>query len=447
VCFDNKEQIFMFGISNIRNRSTWFTSVFILAVSHAFLASCSNGTWESVKLEVAEGYQSAAAYYMPSRSPAAVEPAEDLVSEPDYRGTPYYGTYTIGNGSDNVFTYVIDQFEDNGSLFYLDLNNNENLADDGNGEWDRLSARTNMVQKTLMVPYELNGEVEEVPLQFFFYFFNGENPTTRGVLYARDFARVGEVTLAGQTYKIGITENDNDGIFNMRETGVDTLNPRFISLTIDLDQDGELLTSSDSPEHFNLGEPFNAGGKSYTIADVSPMGDLITFRRSEEEVEPKVYIAVGYKAPEFSQADCRGNEISLEAFLKEHKVVLLDFWATWCGPCIAELPNVIAVYEEYNERGLGILGISLDLAPDPDEPQEGQKSREQVREFMDENGMPWPSTYDGLYWQNAVSNQYRINSIPATLLLDGDGVIRYMNVRGDALKSAVKELIEEAERN
>ncbi len=436
----------MFQLSRFRNRFPVFTTILFLIPVPALLSACSGGTWESGELEVVEGYQSAASYYMPSRSSAATEPSEELISEPDYRGTPYYGTYTIGNGPDNVFTYVLDQFEDNGSLFYLDLNNNEDLSDDGTGEWDRLSERTNTVQKTLNVPYEMNGEIEEIPLQFFFYFFNGEDPTNRGVLYARDFSRVGEVTLAGQAYKIGITENNNDGIFNMNEAGVDTLNPRFISLTIDLDQDGELLTSSDSPEHYRLGEPFNAKGRSYTIADVSPMGDRITFRRSDEEVEPKVYIAVGYKAPEFSQADCRGNEISLSAFLKEHKVVLLDFWATWCGPCIAELPNVIAVYEEYGERGLGVLGISLDQAPDSEQPKDFQKTREQVREFMDENNMPWSSTYDGLYWSNTVSDQYRINSIPATLLLDSDGMIRYTNVRGDALKSAVRELIEEAER-
>ena len=435
----------MFQPSRVRNRFPVFTVALFSIPVLALLSACSGGTWESGELEAVDGYQSAAAYYMPSRSPASTEPDEELIGEPDYRGTPYYGTYTIGNGPDNIFTYVLDQFEDNGSLFYLDLNNNEDLSDDGSGEWDRPSERTNMVQKTLNVPYEVNGKIEEVPLRFFFYFFNGEDPTTRGVLYARDFARVGEVRLTGQTYRIGITENDNDGVFNMSEAGVDTLNPRFISLTIDLNQDGELLTSSDSPEHFSLGEPFNARGKSYTIADVSPLGDLITFRLSDEQVEPKIFIAVGYEAPEFSQADCLGNEISLGAFLKEHKVVLLDFWATWCGPCIDELPNVIAVYEEYSERGLGILGISLDQAPDSEQPRDLQKTREQVRKFMDEYNMPWSSTYDGLYWSNAVSTQYRINAIPTTLLLDGDGVVRFMNVRGEGLKSAVKELIEEAE--
>ena len=436
----------MFRSGSLWARSPQLASLFVLSCIAVLFSACSGGSWESSELEVVDGYQAAAAYYMPSRSPALTDPVEELTSEPAYQGTPYYGSYTIGSGPDNTFSYVLDLFGETGSLFYLDANNNEDLTDDGDGQWDRVTERNNMVPKTLMVPYEIDGKITEIPLRFFYYFFNGEDPTQRGVLYARDFARVGEVKIAGKIYKVGITENDNDGIFNMREAGADTVNPFLISMTIDLDGDGELLTGSDSPEHFRLNESFNAGGNSYVIDDVSPMGDFITFRLSDVEVEPKIYIAVGYEAPDFIQEDCRGNVINLHEFLGEHKVVLLDFWAIWCGPCITEIPNVRAVYEEYSGRGFGILGISLDKAPDPENPNEAEKTREQVREFMDENGMPWPSTYDGLYWENAVSNQYRIRAIPTTLLLDGEGIIRFKNVRGERLESAVRELIEEAEK-
>ncbi|MFC1529081.1 peroxiredoxin family protein, partial [Gemmatimonadota bacterium] len=118
------------------------------------------------------------------------------------------------------------------------------------------------------------------------------------------------------------------------------------------------------------------------------------------------------------------------------------FWATWCGPCLEELPNVLAVFEEYRDQGFGVLGISLDLAPDPDDPQDGQMTAEQVRAFMDERGMDWPTTYDGLYWSNAVADIYRVNGIPATFLLDSEGIIRYKNVRGEALGEAVRAMLE-----
>ncbi len=150
---------------------------------------------------------------------------------------------------------------------------------------------------------------------------------------------------------------------------------------------------------------------------------------------------IGNTAPDFSQDDSRGNTISLKEYLKDYDVLLVDFWATWCGPCIAEIPNVKAVYEKYSDQGFGILGVSLDLAPDAGNPQQGQKTAEDVRAFMDELGMSWTTTYDGLWWRNAVVEQYQINSIPATLLLDSEGVIRYKNLRGGELERAVKKML------
>lgn len=426
------------GLVSLSRVAAGWILILVLAAS----SGCSRSTWQSGELEAVEGMGAAAGYYMPSRSPAQITPVEELVAEPEYAGTPYYGSYTLGDAQDNVISYVLDVEDGGDNHFYLDANNNEDLTDDGDGAWDRYAERNNVVTKSVMVPYLEDGNEMEVPLQFFFYFFNGEDPTVRGVLYARDFARVGEVKLAGKTYRVAIAENTNDGVFDLKEAGADTLNPNFVSMTIDLNRDGELLTDRGSPEHYALGEPFIAGGRSYTIDSISPMGDRITFRLSEVEGETRTYIEVGYEAPDFSQEDCRGNMINLKEYLKDHEVLLLDFWATWCGPCISELPHVIPVYEKYKDRGFGILSISLDLAPDAENPTEWQKTREEVRAFMDEQGMEWPSTYDGLYWRNAVSQQYRINSIPATLLLDSDGIIRYKDLRGGALEEAVKDMLE-----
>jgi len=409
------------------------------------LGACSS-TWESNELEAVEGYQNGAAYYMPMRSPAQAQgqtPAEALTAEPTYAGTPWYGTFTFGEGEDNVFVYALDEPEGGEARFFLDANNNEDLTDDGDGLWERYSERTNMTHFTVSVPYLIGGDLVEIPLSFFFYRFNGEDPTQRGVLYARNFARVGEVNLAGTSYRIGIVENDNDGLFNTTHAEADTMDPRLVSLTIDINGDGELETSSSSAEHFRLGEPFNIGGESYTVASISPTGDRITFRVSAEKVDPKPYIAAGYPAPDFSQEDCRGNMITLSEYLQDYEVVLLDFWATWCGPCLAELPNVLDAWEEFADQGLGILGVSLDLAPDPDDPQEWHKSAEQVRAFMDDRGMPWPTTYDGLYWNNAVSNLYRVSGIPATFLIDSEGMIRYVNARGERLAPAIREILED----
>ena len=111
------------------------------------------------------------------------------------------------------------------------------------------------------------------------------------------------------------------------------------------------------------------------------------------------------------------------------KVVLIDFWATWCGPCIAELPNVLKAYEEYNDKGFEIIGISLDNAKDEDK----------LRTFVKDKKMTWPHAFDGQGWRNSLAKKFGISSIPATFLIGKDGKVVSTNLRGPALSKAVKK--------
>jgi thiol-disulfide isomerase/thioredoxin len=94
------------------------------------------------------------------------------------------------------------------------------------------------------------------------------------------------------------------------------------------------------------------------------------------------------------------------------KVVLVDFWATWCGPCVRALPDVKAAYDKYHSQGLEIVGISLD------------KEKDALTKFVAENDMQWPQYFDGLYWQNKLARQFGIESIPTMWLLDKHGLLR-----------------------
>jgi thiol-disulfide isomerase/thioredoxin len=93
------------------------------------------------------------------------------------------------------------------------------------------------------------------------------------------------------------------------------------------------------------------------------------------------------------------------------KVVLIDFWATWCGPCVAELPNVLKAYKELHPKGFEIVGISLD------------SDKEKLESFVKEKGMDWPQFFDGKGWKNEISSNYGINSIPAMWLVDQKGMV------------------------
>ncbi len=128
----------------------------------------------------------------------------------------------------------------------------------------------------------------------------------------------------------------------------------------------------------------------------------------------------------FSALD--GREVDVSKL--QGKVVLIDFWATWCGPCVAELPNVLKAYKELHPKGFEIVGISLD------------SDKAALESFVKERGMEWPQYFDGKGWQNEISSKYGINSIPAMWLLNKKGMVVSTNARG-GLEEQVEKLLAE----
>ena len=135
---------------------------------------------------------------------------------------------------------------------------------------------------------------------------------------------------------------------------------------------------------------------------------------------------IGAEAPVFAQNDTEGNPISLEDF--RGKVVLLDFWASWCGPCRRENPNVVKVYDQYKDKGFEILGISLD------------KDKNRWLGAIEKDKLTWPQVSDLKGWGNEVGKMYGVSSIPHTVLIDEEGNILALKLRGEALEKKLEEI-------
>lgn len=154
---------------------------------------------------------------------------------------------------------------------------------------------------------------------------------------------------------------------------------------------------------------------------------IASLSRQAEARKIQRSLAVGTPFPNFETTDLEGKPLSLANY--KGKVVLIDFWATWCGPCVQELPNVLKAYEKYHAKGFEIIGISLD------------NEKEKLTSFIKEKNMPWPQSFDGKGWQSDLAAKYGINSIPATYLLDGEGKIIAKDLRGDALDAALEKAL------
>lgn len=170
--------------------------------------------------------------------------------------------------------------------------------------------------------------------------------------------------------------------------------------------------------------------KTLKLFAILGLGILLCQNTFAQDKKIKEGTGVGDRCMEIVQDDPNGNEVRLSTVLPKNEYVLVDFWASWCGPCMREMPYLLAAKAKYGEKGFEIFGVSLDFR------------KEAWTETIDKYELDWIHVSDLEYWQNKAAVKFGVRSIPTNYLVDKNGVIVDKNLRGTALMDKLATLLD-----
>jgi peroxiredoxin len=363
-----------------------FSSIGWLPGALVLLAACAGAAGEVEQLFLAEGVTRRIGGYRPIRAPMDQEAGIVRVA-PEGLVRPAYGLLTLGDSS---WAFVIDQPEEGPGRLWVDTNADGDLTNDPATTWEPKQHGDSTTYSGTATINLGDGNVGSIGV----YRFDPNDPRraqlANVLLWYVDFGHEYAFEIDGEkltTFTAGTPDAE-------------------ATLPIDRNGDGDI---SRNYEVATIGKPFNFTGSTMVF---SLEDGRLTLAKAAEELPRRPLppdLRLGQPVPAFTATDLDGDSIEFP----EHyagKIVMLYFWATWCGPCIAEIPNVKRDYDDWHDAGFEILGVSLD----------GDDDEEKVRQFLVDRELPWKQIHDGRGRPASLAQQYDVSGIPFVLLVDGD---------------------------
>ena len=350
-----------------------------------------------------------------------------------------YGVLSLGDpAKPTKITVLLDESGPEPRLF-VDSNGDGDLTNDLPATWEPrpYDAEHKMRYGGATVQIKSPDGNVKVGLTMFRFDKNDTNPRYKAVrdkiLYFGDYAYEGSVKLGDKTYHAMLVDTMTTGDFRGQKSASDK-GDSGVQLYLDVNGNGKFDRTG---ERYDIRKPFNIAGTTYEIKNMSVTGGAFEIVKSDKtvaEVLPPQDLSKGKPAIAFTTKTMDGKAVTFPAGYAG-KIVMLDFWATWCPPCREEIPGIVKNYNTYHSQNFEILGVSLDQ----------ENSADKVTAFTTKAGMTWSEIYDGKYWAAEVAQKYGIESIPHAYLVDGDtGEILAEGdaLRGESLEGTLKSALE-----